>query len=457
MYKIYHSLPNFLQDILFEAYSLKNKFERYDGNFYKYLDEYLNHRLLSIDETLDIRSRRIEAMVRHAYLNTAYYKREFLRIGFDPFIDDVNDNFVKLPVITKNTVLENYNDFFSNEKGSKLFINTSGTSGAFLRYPMDRINYLRQWAIWWRYRIAHGINLGTPMAQFAGRAYVPYSRVTPPFWKFSKASNQLFLSIYHLSDANIGSYVKEIRKRNILWIHGHPSALNLLSIYMLKNGHALPTVKWVSIGAEALLPSIKENIAIAFGIEPIQHYGLVEAVANISQDPVGELCVDEDFSYVEFIESSNAMYDIIGTSLHNFGFPLIRYASGDSVLSPSSTMHNLSVLRGRTVREIVGRSDDYLICRRGYFFGRLDFIFKHTFNIMKAQFQQSKAGEFKLSLQPNKNFSDADLFAINKELKNRFADSMDYEIILVDSIKSNGNGKVKLVISSIDKGVHKNV
>jgi len=57
----------------------------------------------------------------------------------------------------------------------------------------------------------------------------------------------------------------------------------------------------------------------AFGLRPIQHYGMAEGVANISQCENGKLHVDEDFAAVECLPidegGESDCYKVIGTNV----------------------------------------------------------------------------------------------------------------------------------------------
>ena len=64
-------------------------------------------------------------------------------------------------------------------------------------------------------------------------------------------------------------------------------------------------IKKISLGAENLSLFQKTLIQKAFNVNPIQHYGLAEGVANISELENGRFRVDEDYSIVEFIKKEN--------------------------------------------------------------------------------------------------------------------------------------------------------
>ena len=81
-------------------------------------------------------------------------------------------------------------------------------------------------------------------------------------------------------------YVEELRRRHPLWLLGRPSAIALFGAYILDSGDELGYEPcWTTTVAEDFMPQQSTLIERAFGVAPIQRYGLVERVANISETP----------------------------------------------------------------------------------------------------------------------------------------------------------------------------
>ena len=143
-------------------------------------------------------------------------------------------------------------------------------------------------------------------------------------------------------------------------------------------------VRWVTVGGENLLKGQEEVMTRAFGIRPLQHYGLAEAVANISQCERGRLHVDEDFAAVEFLpEESGQGHRIVGCNFTNLATPLLRYDTGDVVTIDEQGCG--CGRPGRVVAAIDGRREDYVELGNGARVGRMDHVFKDMTNIREAQ------------------------------------------------------------------------
>ena len=148
----------------------------------------------------------------------------------------------------------------------------------------------------------------------------------------------------------------------------------------------MPNLKFITIGAENLLVHQKQLIENVFKVAVRQHYGLAEAVANISESPFGELIIDNDFCYLEFIpiDEYSDSYKIIGTNITNTAFPLIRYDTNDIATIQRQPDGSTKIL------SIDGRKEDYIELVDGSRIGRLDHIFKDLIYVKEAQILQGK-------------------------------------------------------------------
>ena len=201
----------------------------------------------------------------------------------------------------------------------------------------------------------------------------------PPFWRYNIPGNQVYFSVFHLHEKNIESYISELGKKKIKWIHSYPSSISLIAKYMIENDIELKhKIRYITTGSENLMDTQKDMIYNAFGVVPYQHYGQAENVAIFSEDLDHKILVDEDFSAVEFIyDSELQIYKVVGTSLNNYAMPFIRYEIGD-VADYTETSE------GRRINFIDGRSDDYIILSNGTKVGRLAHVLNGVSNISES-------------------------------------------------------------------------
>jgi phenylacetate-CoA ligase len=403
----------------------------------------------------EFRDARIREMVQHCARSVPYYRRLFAETGFRADRCAGLCDLAPLPILTKETVQARTAEFISGAVDSRRcqMTHTSGTTGAGLRFPVTLRAMRESWAVWWRYRRLHGIQLNTWCAYFGGRTVVPPSQRRAPFWRTNRHGRQVMFSGYHISPANLPAYIDHLNRRRLEWIHGYPSLVALLAGHLLDTGRRLDyQVRWITLGAENLLPLQSQLIEEAFAVRPIQHYGMTEAVANISEHPDGHLYVDEDFAAVEFVPNDAGSFSIVGTNLTNIAFPLLRYSVADDVQLPEKVDPNAGLFPGRRVLAIDGRKEDYVVLRNGARLGRMDHIFKDMVAVREAQIVQQKPGELIARIVRRPNYSEADAARLRREFKARLGDQAEVAFEYVDSIPKTATGKIRFVVSNLKQG-----
>jgi len=253
-----------------------------------------------------------------------------------------------------------------------------------------------------------------------------------------------------MSEQNLGSYVGALRRYRPPWLHGYPSLLSLLASYVLENGLDLGySLRWVTTGAENLMPHQIAIIEQAFGIKPLQHYGMAEGVANVSECEHGGLHVDEDYAAVEFIgDDDSPGCRVVGTGFANRAAVFVRYDTQD--LAVLSRDRSCSCGRpGRLLERIDGRLEDYVVLVSGARVGRMDHIFKDMVNIREAQIRQRRQGEMTILVVRGDAYTDHDERALLGETRKRVGEDMRVSIEYVSRLTRSSTGKLRFVVSEM--------
>lgn len=448
----YCRLPVALQNAALTAVGHYIRRTRYNGAYADLFREVVARESWSADQLRDFLNRRVSAFVQHAADSVPYYRDLFAREGIDPRSITSVDDLSALPLLDKHTVQDRLPEFISEaiSKNQLLPNETSGSTGTGLKFYMTKQATREQWAVWWRHRLRHGITLGTPAAIFRGIALVPIDQDRPPFWRWNGAESQLYVSGNHINEDTAGAIVDELNRRNVPWLHGNPSAISLFASLMIDAGRHLDhPVRWITLGSEQVLDHQREKIETAFGVRPTQHYGVAEAVGNISEDPDGVLYVDEDFAAVEFLDTNEpGVAAVAGTNLSNPAFPLLRYKAEDTV-----EVEGVRDQRGRRrVESINGRTDDYVLLPNGSKIGRLDFLFKGQRNVRQAQIRQSRVGALTLRIVRGPSYSDEDEAKILSIARARISADTEIDFEYVNAIERTSRGKMRYVVSALEDG-----
>ena len=406
------------------------------------------------DEIRDYRNQRLHNYVQLCGSHVPFYRKWFARNKLDPQDIQTLDDLRALPVLTKQRVQDHVSEFVSTAIPERrhLSIHTSGTTGAGLRFASTARAVREQWAVWWRYRRWHGLSFDIWCGYLGGRTVVPITQDQPPFWRYNFPGKQLLLSGYHMSPRNLPSYIDELRRRRPPWLHGYPSLLAVLARYVVDNKIDLGyQVRWITLGAENLLPHQAAVMERAFQIRPRQHYGMAEAIANISECPRGRLHVDEDFAAVEFVPTGrDGEHRVVGCSLSNPATALLRYDVGDLVAVSHDTC--LCGRPGRMVDRVHGRQEDYIVLPNGTLVGRLDHAFKDMANVRESQLYQRRKDELIVRVARGQLYGDRDEDALLFAIRSRIGTAISVRFEYVDSVERSRTGKLRFVVSDLPEG-----
>lgn len=417
------------------------KKRRYNKEFFKYYNFYISKNKIETDFN------QLKIFIKKAE-EAPFWKKQFKKYKVDSDSKDLETELAKLPVLNKQTVIENFDDInIEKIDENKRIVYTSGSTGAPLAFYETQSMENKQWAVWWRYRNYHNIKLNTWCAWFGGKTIMNVDRKKPPYWHINFFNKQIMFSAHHLSIDTVEFYHKKIKQSKVFWIHGYPSQISYLaSLIAQKRLTNLKNIKIITLGAENLMGFQEELIKKVFNAKIVQHYGLAEGVANISQNRNGDFVIDKDFAMVKFLPVKNKenLCKIIGTNYNNLAFPLINYDTGDLV----------SLKKIRNSFEIIsidGRNEDFVILPNGIKLGRLDHIFKKTKNIIESQIYQKQDYTIVLRVVKTKIFSKSDELNLLEEARKRFGNIINIEIEYLEKIKRKKSGKIKFVISEIKK------
>lgn len=442
--RMYNRLPTLLQHGIVSGKGLTRKRLRLGGGFPELLARAESRFTCTADELEYIRNARLIDHLRFAVSAVPAYS--------DLAIEDVAADLQRrpagsllrdLPLLTKQHLQERraeYSSALSRVPGS-VGVSTGGTTGTGLSLRFTPLAIREQWAIWWRYRQWHGIEVGTWCAHFGGQIVVGPHRDRPPYWRYDVPGRRIYFSTSHLSEATAPYYLMEIQRRRIRWLHGHPSILSLLAAYAEAVQLDLRHLRWVTTGAETLLPHQRERMTRAFRVPVRQHYGLVEGVANVSECDLGRNHIDEDFAFVELLPSGvTGLCRVVGTNLSNRATVLIRYETGDLVEPLTGPCP--CGRPGRLVGPVQGRREDFILAPSGGLVGPINQIFSGLTGVREGQVVQEPSGRLVVLVIPGPKFGETDIATLERRLAERVGGRVELELRIVEALRRTDAGKL---------------
>ena len=455
---IYDHLPVSTQNLMTSLYGLRHRRLVRGRYYYHYLDELRKSQWYSQDELERLQNHQLSRFVRYAATHSPFWRRVFAEQNLKPESIKNPADLARLPLLEKETVRNLLDEIVSDEYrgGDKkaVTVHTSGTTGKALRLKISVEAWQREYAFRDNHRTWMGIKTGDPVATLAGHLVVSTKHLKPPFWRKNRAENQLIFSAQHLTPEAIPHYIEELHKFQPALLHGYPSALYLLALYLDANSIHTLRPRAIYTHSETLLDNQRELLKRAFGSTVFDGYGNTERVAYIVECEQGSLHVRMEHSVIEFLRAGGErahpgeMAEMICTGFGNYATPLIRYRIGDSAIYTDRT--SCACGRGGTIVEkILGRVDDIIVTPDGRHVGRLDHVFKDLLNVVEAQVVQEKVDSVLVRLVKRSDFNEEDMKTLERELRLRLGTKTKLEYEFVDNIPREANGKFRAVVSKV--------
>ena len=282
------------------------------------------------DEIRAYQERRLRWMVRLVAARSPFYRRWFAGSGVDPAAVRSLDHLAALPLVTRAELVRTPEDFAVYPLRTMWPARSSGTSGrpvTAYRTPGSSAYELavlqRQWS-WF------GVPRGARRVVLRGSAVAADGpgRVTGAV----PGDNRLLVSSFHLTPARLPEILAAVRGFRPHAVEGWPSSIALLAALMREAGTTLP-VTAVITSSEVMSRGQRALMRAAFTGPIVDHYGQTERVAMAGTCEAGGYHAFPDYGIVELlpVPGRPGVSEIVGTALHNWGFPLLRYRTGDEV------------------------------------------------------------------------------------------------------------------------------
>lgn len=393
---------------------------------------------MSNEELMNRNEKRFLYIFRRAYDKSPFYYRLYTEAGIKKEDIKCLEDIKKLPVITKDMVKKHAPEMLTVPKWQVMAGHTSGTTGTPLTV------YSSWSSIWWNQaytysaRLRNGFKYGQPLVSLRGNLdrNTMHMKV--------HVSNTLYLSSYCINKDTIKTYHDLIIRHKPVAIEGYPSSLYTLALCMSEAGLKLD-IPVAFTSSETLLGYQRALIEKQLGTEIYDNYGMTEQTIYLQESHNHHGYYElPGYSINEYLEDGE-----LCTSLTNVAFPLIRYRSNDVIELAESDNENPRIIAKR----ILGRVDDFLICKDGSRVTRVDFV-EDGENIKACQWIQKENGKLLILIVPDDGFTDNDKeFVVDETIKRVGENNMDIDVKLakLDELRLTKRGKFRLIVNEIPK------
>lgn len=447
---LYQRAPVALQSVLITLRSLSRKLMREGRRFEGHMREVAHTQNLAASDLAAWQETRLGKQLRHAALHVPFYRD----LGFAHAVADSSptEALAAFPLIDKAAVREHGGRLIADNARRPLFKgSTSGTTGSPLVLWQDLNAINRENAFIWRQLEWAGLRRGDRRAWLRGDLVVPADAAGPPFWRMNHAENMLMLSSYHLAESNVPAYIAAMERFDPIVIQAYPSSIAFLAKWLDAAGRTYggTALKGIVTSSETLNAGEEALIAKRFGCRVFDWYGQSERVAAIGTCEHGRKHVIGDYSFVEFLQAGDGLYEIVGTCFSNLAMPLVRYRTGDYVKLEEAAAGCECGRHFPLVAAIQGRVDDAIKLPDGRHVVRLGHIFKGIEGILEAQIRQEQLDQITIMIVAADSFSEIEKAKLNANARDRLGSGVGIRIAEVSSIPRSKGGKLRSVVCTI--------
>lgn len=314
---------------------------------------------LSVDQMRAWQFARIRELVTDAYHQVPFYGELYRSVSFEPGDLKGWDDFGRLPLVSKEQVIENYphNMLRRGMKADDLIVSrSSGSSGKVLDIAYDG----KAFTIY----ILAGLRLFN-----MGFSYRPWHRQT-----YIYTSPYPMNSLFGLFPLDHIPTLTPIPETIAALMAAPPDLLVCYPSHLKQIAHAMGNAhrerirpKLISVNSEMSTQSERDELAHFFGCPVLDEYSTEELTRVAAQCRHKAYHLFEDINYLETLDDdgqpTTGLGLLVGTNLHNRAMPMIRYRQNDlGELAPSSCGCGW---RFRELRNLQGRRNDSFVMPSG--------------------------------------------------------------------------------------------
>ncbi|MED2807231.1 phenylacetate--CoA ligase family protein [Bacillus thuringiensis] len=406
---------------------------------------------------VEFQNLQLRLLIKHAYENVPFYTDVFNNYGIKT--EDIKDirDLEKLPLIDKEIVKLNRDKFIAkNFDINELNVtHTGGTTSSPMHFFNTNTTNNRELAffnrIWKKYGYTNQTCL--VLRGDAGK--------DGELYKYNPYQKKISINTRNLNDKKMDSILKVIEKFNPQYLQAYPSLVYLLAKHINERGMSGAVGKFNAVfcSSEKMYDFQREEIKKAFVTEVIDYYGHNERLTLMEYCPKCNLYhVIPEYGVTEFLtQDGNKAYQegqiaqIVGTGFNNYAFPLIRYKTSDMVTTSGVISQSNCGKPYLSVKEIDGRSGDFLITRDGKHYSptMLEFAIRYIENFKDLQLIQNTYDQLDVLIVPNQFYKKEEGNRFIIELQKRIDTDIHINIKMVEHISRPFNQKHRFIISNI--------
>jgi phenylacetate-CoA ligase len=444
--------PKALRDAVSPALALLPVSLRY-GRMYQTWRAAIARSRVDLAFAQEKRTEVLRCLVKKAHAGSAFHRERLeaafgTRADFDYFSFD---DLPALPLLTKGELRQAGESVLAVPAETLDRASTSGSSGQPLLFWLDKDRSPREFAfvndVWAR----TGYRDGEARCVLRGLLLAAVDQ-SPYEWE--AGLKELRCSPFAMTEANLNLYLEQIEERGIAFLHGYPSAIEILCRHIWRTGwQPKRPIRGVFPISEPIYGYQRDIIRAALpGATITPFYGLSERVLF-----AGEVAGEEDvyefeplYGHAELLDERGvavrqpgARGSIVGTGFLSSGMPFIRYETGDTAeLVRCGDAANGWRMRVRAITP--RRQPEFLVGAEGNRIVTPTIVPIHPsqfFGVSEFQFFQDEPGRCVVRVVPAAGRGDREARLFLTELQGRVGSALRFELKLVKELAGDARGK----------------
>jgi phenylacetate-CoA ligase len=396
---------------------------------------------------------RLRTVLESACRDVPYYRECMRAAGYDPLTDYRGpEDLRSLPITTKQ-VLKEQGALRFVQAGANLDTcfrdSTSGSTGIPLVIYRDEHARAIQIAKWLRVLFLNGYSVFDKVLSITGPTRLSEGRsVLQKFGLLRRMPLDYRLPPEAMTDALL-AYKPDV-------LYGGRSFLEMMCLEMERRNTRPAPVKLLVATNEMVRQASRDLFRRYFGVELTESYGSVEMGVLAFEAPERQgLRLCEDLTYYEFLDDQGnpvppgGIGRVVVTDLTGTLMPFIRYDQGDR--AEHQEVPDSRGLPRRVIRRILGRDDDYVVLPDGRrtTFDAIYEIVDEYHGIHQFRIIQRSRTLFHVQVVAERTYLSSVGPELTRRLQSVLFPEARYEVIAVDRIEADPNGKTRIFISEI--------
>jgi phenylacetate-CoA ligase len=457
----YKSLPAPLRRAVGRAAGILPQRVRFGRTFARTADEIARSRSAP-GFVLQRQADLLTAQLVQAYRHSRFWRETFYTAGLDEaaLCADPRGALGRLPILTKERLRDCTEDLLTRAPADLDLVTTSGSSGRPLRFYLDRDRSVTEFAFLLDAWAQVGFTAIEKRAALRGFEIPDVDRQP---WEYEPGLRELRLSPFHMNDHWLPRLVSEISRRNIRFLHGYPSAIEILGRHVIRAGPAEfgPSIRGIILTSEAFYPHQADVLASAFpNARVLSFYGQSEKALFAISDPADPSLFRFNplYGIAELIDADGRAITtpgmrgrIIGTGLRFHGMPFLRYDTDDEAeLAELPSDNNGFRLAVRNMTSRWGQ--EFLIGRTGEIISTTALnIHSKAYESMRTfMIEQDRPGRATVKAVLAAGSTPGDAGAFVAEIGRKTGSNMVFDLEIVDDIPAGARGKRNWLRQNLD-------